>query len=867
MEHLTGFQVGGGGGVSSTSSNRPKKRSPIDLNDLWSQLKTKRRPADKRTAFVHFNLMDSMHRVYDLTQIINSLPQLWQVKLIKAAGAEASVKNVSVFRFHNLMEVNLQFPNELGFPTRLLAQMPLMISAQGKYSADLSIGSFETDTVTRLSFKLSSQVRTELPFTDSHHIAAGIDVRTDLHAPRRINFKFNKRSSQLRLVLPLGPETNDIFYYHVKPYTVSRDWYLSWPTPVVEDLSNTQIVVVTQKPYQSDYNLPLYGVHVQFSRYSEHSHNDRLSFWQWWNKFNINSFLSTAFVPFSLHHSQYRLQYVPDVNETKSIAFFFQPFRYSKSSLNNIKWMSGTNQDVEIVKTLASTSDRDIPDDFRPIIDRLFKSLEDSGDAQMYLAAMRFLRKDASSLEVVASYGYARDALNNRSFSDYRLLRNSYTSNKTKSLDFGVCGFGTSNWNSPPAFGLSVDPLFVSQETTFQMGATCDSGVRVSWKSNFRRDDKAGEYVKSSRIANRCLKEMANGLIYSPVCREARRRDQTFNIYQLDLSLESSKVSDYFSYYWLPFEHQITTYLLPFIQDYKMAEPQQQDADEDSQSKWSLKAEVDSATGHVDLMYRQPWATIDAKDVRLKGNFSWIPSADRYLAALFPLEADVTLYQSMQFVYTAGISDSKCFVGPNSVVTFDNVAYNYTISKCNHVLVTDCWQKARFAVLARSFDGRKLVQLVLEKDVIEIDPVGVVVINGAVIQPVEGGRRFELYDSEAKNVLSAFVWWSDKAVKMVVPSLQFEMLLQGHQITLSAPWVVRGRACGLCGDFDQEITNEFKTASRCALSSGQMMATSFQASCYFNCNYQLLINIDLFIRFVTVTAVTQWPAVSRLGMM
>ena len=94
------------------------------------------------------------------------------MKLIKAAGAEASVKNVSVFRFHNLMEVNLQFPNELGFPTRFLAQMPLMISAQGKYSADLSIGSFETDTVTRLSFKLSSQVRTELPFTDSHHIAA-----------------------------------------------------------------------------------------------------------------------------------------------------------------------------------------------------------------------------------------------------------------------------------------------------------------------------------------------------------------------------------------------------------------------------------------------------------------------------------------------------------------------------------------------------------------------------------------------------------------------------------------------------------------------------------------------------------------------
>jgi hypothetical protein len=58
--------------------------------------------------------------------------------------------------------------------------------------------------------------------------------------------------------------------------------------------------------------------------------------------------------------------------------------------------------------------------------------------------------------------------------------------------------------------------------------------------------------------------------------------------------------------------------------------------------------------------------------------------------------------------------------------------------------------------------------------------------------------------------------------------MQFEMLLQGNQITLTAPWAVRGRACGLCGDYDQEVTNEFKSASRCAFSSGAMMATSFQ---------------------------------------
>ena len=78
MEHLTGFQLN----TPSTGrpvSNRPKKRSPVDLNDVWSQLKPKRRPADKRMSFLHVNLMGSMHRTYDLLEMVNSLPQMWQV--------------------------------------------------------------------------------------------------------------------------------------------------------------------------------------------------------------------------------------------------------------------------------------------------------------------------------------------------------------------------------------------------------------------------------------------------------------------------------------------------------------------------------------------------------------------------------------------------------------------------------------------------------------------------------------------------------------------------------------------------------------------------------------------------------------------
>jgi hypothetical protein len=50
------------------------------------------------------------------------------------------------------------------------------------------------------------------------------------------------------------------------------------------------------------------------------------------------------------------------------------------------------------------------------------------------------------------------------------------------------------------------------------------------------------------------------------------------------------------------------------------------------------------------------------------------------------------------------------------------------------------------------------------------------------------------------------------------------------QITISGSWKLRGRSCGLCGDFNQELDSEFKTASRCAVFSGTSMASSFQVS-------------------------------------
>ncbi len=172
----------------------------------------------------------------------------------------------------------------------------------------------------------------------------------------------------------------------------------------------------------------------------------------------------------------------------------------------------------------------------------------------------------------------------------------------------------------------------------------------------------------------------------------------------------------------------------------------------------------------------------------------------------------------------ANVSEAKCYVGPKTVFTFDGPAYNYTFDGCNHVLVTDSWKNNNFAVLAREAEGRKIVTVVYEKDVIEIDPTGSITINGDK-KPLSG--RIQIVDGKK---LIADVYPVASGVKFYLHSIYFFMKVQGKHITLGAPLTMRGRTAGICGDYNQEAVGEWRTADRCALSTGELMAASFRVS-------------------------------------
>ena len=78
-----------------------------------------------------------------------------------------------------------------------------------------------------------------------------------------------------------------------------------------------------------------------------------------------------------------------------------------------------------------------------------------------------------------------------------------------------------------------------------------------------------------------------------------------------------------------------------------------------------------------------------------------------------------------------------------------------------------------------------------------------------------------------KNIKAVIYPLVGGGAMMEIRNLNFLIKVHGLQVELSAPTELRGKVCGLCGDFNQEVYDEWKTPGRCALPSGDLMAASY----------------------------------------
>jgi hypothetical protein len=264
-----------------------------------------------------------------------------------------------------------------------------------------------------------------------------------------------------------------------------------------------------------------------------------------------------------------------------------------------------------------------------------------------------------------------------------------------------------------------------------------------------------------------------------------------------------------------------------------------------NRASWTIKR--DPHTGDSNMTFVRPTETLVAWNVRREDSHNeWArfsPLTYNFSNIFYPLNAGSNFIRDATTLTTGGVSDAKCYVGPDAVHTYDKASYNYTIDECPHVLLTDCSKDSKFVVTARhGSEGQKIVTVIYGKDTIELDPSGWIMINGAksAYKDWETESRVEIRVPGTKEI-KAVIYPISTGLVMEIRSWNWNwgsswnynwnwmsIKVQGSHVELSAPKYLQGHACGMCGDFNQEIVGEFMTPQRCAVSSGELMATSFK---------------------------------------
>ncbi|KAK4007450.1 hypothetical protein OUZ56_012607 [Daphnia magna] len=261
---------------------------------------------------------------------------------------------VSVSKYRMLAEYNVRFPTELGLPIRLLATLPLLMSAQGSLKGD-GKGGIKSCINAEFSLKLSSEIRVDIPF-NGKFIATGVDVRVDFLPTSYLNFSY-KVPGQIKMTWIPEKKLKPFFYYHVLRYTITSDLAKSL-TPILEDHGIKNIVLV-DKPIA--HRLPIggrYGVNIQLAEIVH---------------MNFNGLFNLGFVPLELRGRHHGLFYDPSGNHARSVTVYFQYQHATKSSKNTRIYESGSSESKAAVE--ADLISPVVPE-FCPVLGRLFKNLE-----------------------------------------------------------------------------------------------------------------------------------------------------------------------------------------------------------------------------------------------------------------------------------------------------------------------------------------------------------------------------------------------------------------------------------------------------------------------------------------------------------
>jgi len=343
---------------------------------------------------------------------------------------------------------------------------------------------------------------------------------------------------------------------------------------------------------------------------------------------------------------------------------------------------------------------------------------------------------------------------------------------------------------------------------TARFGRNAEHAIKA--KVIMARSGSQRERAQESQAAKRCLADESKGLLYSSSCMEARQQATKLDKYIVDVQSENLPKALVNATY------TMDSYIKYLLFPYMTLDPTARHHNPPNRVRAVIRVTTPRPSHPftvVDVLTHKPHENAFFKTIKLSP----------VVEAVFPLSAKFPIVTKVLNKVLGNKFTPLCRVGEQSIQTFDNVTVKYPLPACFHVIAKDCSRPNGVTVLAKQApQGEKIVKILMGTQEILVVPTPssspsrpslMVKINGSPVTPMGSHQPHEL--REEGRVVLRIVKNNEGEVLVETPYNGIKVICNGVNVKVEASNMLRGRMCGLCGDFDGEKMGELKGPRGC----------------------------------------------------
>jgi len=349
------------------------------------------------------------------------------------------------------------------------------------------------------------------------------------------------------------------------------------------------------------------------------------------------------------------------------------------------------------------------------------------------------------------------------------------------------------------------------------------TSVIVEAKSS--QSERLKQFSMESTESNICNRQRQNGFFLTKECKQTRSIASSLDLHHVSLSVPKMIVRNQIV---KTISTMVEAILVPF-KSLDNLRAQMQNFNQE-QMKLDVIVQVHPKGQQLSITVKSGNEQVQFENIRIP----------MQLQGYFPLNMKDDKITSILQQITALKAPSTCAFESSKVTTFDNLEFEYDPNGCEQVLFKDCSEVSKVEVTSQRKSSSNNVKVIIDGQRYEIEiphhsRKAIIKVNG---QEKKIASAQEYQQDETQFVAQELNYYNDKNTYItsfedgvyVIKSQLYGMsvICDHNRVEIqSYQFILRNKACGLCGDLNGEKTADLKTAHQCIRSSPTLAAYSY----------------------------------------